>query len=124
MDSTASDVMWKVTNPFGQEVQLKRSTYNTHILNDNNRIELENDEIIKSTIEKPRIIRLDKDFQDTRSIYFDIQHIEALHDVYFVKVVVDYTCVPQDVVTALICRKLAKSETGSVIYDSKQTSTI
>jgi len=118
--TTNSNIIWTANDPLGKTIQLKESTFNEHIINENNRTEfIGKENLLKQIIERPRFILPDKTYKDSRYVYCDLQYMDTLNGVFFIDVVVDYSTYPNDLVTAISCRTIPRLETRRIIYDSK-----
>ena len=125
-----SDYRWEVTDPLGNVVVLKSTTYYQHIMDDNDKseTEIENltyvEEYVKNIIQNPRYIYKDVDYENNqRHRYIDLVGIPDFNHLQALVVVVDTDRTPHEVVTWTIKRNLKQErilEEGGIIYDSKK----
>jgi hypothetical protein len=121
MNTELKPLIWSTINPFGNSVQLKESTFNQHIVTENNRTEFSGEEkTLKQLAEHPRFISRDKEYSE-RVVYGNSYNLAKLGGVHWVSLVVDISVQPNDVVTAIAMRKIPKIETVNIIYDSNRT---
>lgn len=109
---------WEVTDPLGNKILLKNSTYSEHILashsskDANYRSQIEKES--RQTIENPTLIV----FDGTRNLYYrTIGIIDEVLKIRTLKVVVETDRTPQEMVTWTILRK-GDNVKGVIIYDS------
>ena len=109
-------IRWKITDPLGNEVCLKESTYIEHILKDHSpqdsayRMQIEREARI--TILTPSLIVSDGE----RNLYYKVIGLTGENlKIRMLKVVVEKNRNPQEVVTWTILRK-GDNVKGDVIY--------
>lgn len=121
--SSTVPLQWSTYDIFNRPIHLKQSTFNDHIMDENQRREFLGEEnTLKSIIESPRFICQDKEYS-TREHYIDMCDLPELSGVYGVTIIVDHQYSPGDVVTAFAFKNIKKqiNSTGGIIYDSRKT---
>lgn len=118
------EYMWIVESPLGDQVALKRHTYESHIgidhADDASRMIVY--PYVKSIISDPRFIIRDVDYETNQRVkYIDLVADEALESLKSVVVVVETNRTPHEVVTWMAKSKLQqeKFKGGGIIYDSR-----
>ena len=117
-------VRWSVVAPCNHEVILKEATYHDHVNGDHTvadadfRMQLE--KYVKTTIENPRYIVADA-LNDCRCHFIDIVPVTTSsgESLRFLKVIVDVSLFPHEVVTWLPERKKVSTQ-GGIIYDKNR----
>ena len=112
---------WKVTDPLGNEIFLKNSTYTEHILASHGakdamyRAQIESE--AQRTLKAPTLIV----FDGMRNLYYRaiglVDEMGELLKIRTLKVLVETDRTPQEVVTWTILRK-GDNVKGAIIYDS------
>ena len=120
------NIRWKVTDPLGNEVILKESTFSEHILGDHQMADAEYRKMaetqVKNVIVNPQIIIEDKR-DNARHIFYKIVLIpcvgEKIKRLTNLKVVVDTDRKPHQIVTWMLPSKLKdKIMEEGIIYAS------
>ena len=106
------NIRWKVVDPLGNEIILKESTFQEHILGDHQmtdseyRKRLENH--VKNIIQNPQLI-IEEKHKNNRHIFYKIilmPHDDVMKKLITLKVVVDTDRNPHQIVTWMIQSKL------------------
>ena len=123
-----SEIIWSALDPLGNEVILKKDTYDYHICGEPKRSEEEVSNLravlgdTKKLIEKPRFIYKDiNHIQNRRVRYLDTIYLEDLGAIRALVAVVDTDRTPYEVVTYMIKRDLKQENPTKdmIIYDSR-----
>lgn len=98
-------LVFSTTDPLGNTVQLKTSTWNMHVLDgDHYRPEfIGQEEVIKRVIEDPQFII--PDVKENRQRYYGLVHLTTNNKIKPVKVVVDHSTSPSDICTVFQCQR-------------------
>ena len=121
----SDDIRWSISDPLGNKIVLKNSTFDEHILSDHTdedskiRQKLESSAI--ATLINPSLIAEDNQ-NNSRNIYYGVvalQYEEPELRVKMFKVVVEADRTPNEVVTWTVLRRGDKIENGVILYGQR-----
>ena len=121
----SDDIRWSISDPLGNKIALKTSTFHEHILSDHAdedakiRQKLESSAI--ATLINPSLIAEDNQ-NNSRHIYYGVvalQYEEPELRVKMFKVVVETDRTPNEVVTWTVLRRGDRIENGVILYGQR-----
>lgn len=121
----SDDIRWSITDPLGNKIVLRTSTFHEHILGDHAnedakmRIKLEPHAF--ETLVRPSAIVKDRE-NNSRRIYYSVvalQYEEPEWHFKILKVVVETDRTPNEVVTWMVVRRGDKIKDGVMIYGQR-----
>lgn len=115
--STDETLIFKTTDPMGRTVQMKRSTWEQHIVGgDHDRKEfLGQEKLIEQVISDPVLIINDP--IEKRERYYDLALLNTIGKIKPIMVIVDHSHETGDVVTSVIKSTLKDTVERGVVYD-------
>ena len=111
-------MMFSTQDPRGQEVVLKKNTWNRHICTGHNEL-FGHDNLVKRTVERPDYI-LVNDRDATRNDYFNLCNVPNNGSLSILKVVVDFSSGTGDIITAYPIKNTVTQAVvikGGVLYE-------
>lgn len=121
-DGNDYKIRWEVTNPLGERVVLKQSTYEKHIVNDHSprdamyrqKIELQ----AQKAIINPQLIIAKEQRHEYHKIV-RVPHTDNVDKIKHINVIVDADRTPNEVVTFIVSSSLRGTvEAGAIIYEN------
>lgn len=114
-DTNSTEIKFSTTDPMGRIVVMKSSTFDGHIIGDNNRVEfIGQEDKLKRIIENPTIII--KDPKENRERYYDIIQLDSTTKIKPIMVVVEHSTEQSEVVTAIRKSSMTDTNERGVVY--------